>query len=166
MFAHTPFDLDLLHHWAWWVAPLIGLSAAGLMLRLAWTYLGRHNPASPPAPEPSELSQDPFDQGSAAERRASIRRGGKLVNVLISDAEGAADPFHGLVLDRSLNGLRLEVDRPVKADTVLSVRTAAASPPMPWIQVQVRRCHFRDGSWELGCQFVRTPPYSHLLLFG
>jgi hypothetical protein len=166
MFAHTPFDLDLLHHWAWWLAPFIGLSSAGLMLLLARSYLGRHNAAAPPPPEPSNLSLDPFDQGSAAERRASIRRRGKLVNVLISDAEGRASPFQGSVLDRSLNGLRLEVDRPVEISTVLSVRVAEISPAMPWVQVQVRRCDFHDGRWELGCQFVRTPPYSHLLLFG
>jgi hypothetical protein len=166
MFAHTSFDLEFLHHWAWWAAPLVGLSSAGMMLLLTRTHLWRRNPAVPPPPEASEPSLDPFEQGSTGERRTSIRRAGKTIRVLISDAAGTANPFNGLVCDRSLNGLRLEVDQPVEVNTLLSVRPMEASISIPWIQVEVRRCYFRDGSWELGCQFIRTPPYSHLLLFG
>ena len=49
---------------------------------------------------------------------------------------------------------------------IVSVRTTDADPSTPWILVEVKRCSGRDGRWELGCQFVRTPPYSQLLLFG
>ena len=41
-----------------------------------------------------------------------------------------------------------------------------ASEQVPWIEIEVRTCRLVEDSWELGCQFVKTPQWSILLLFG
>ena len=35
-----------------------------------------------------------------------------------------------------------------------------------WIEVQVRNCRQQENTWELGCAFVRSPPWEVLLTFG
>jgi hypothetical protein len=34
------------------------------------------------------------------------------------------------------------------------------------VQLEVKNCRLVGSEYELGCQFVRTPPWSVLLLFG
>ena len=99
-------------------------------------------------------------------RRSSVRRLGKTIKILVSDANAQAAPIHGWVCDRSMGGLCLAVPRAVEMNMILSVRTADAEASTPWIQVEVKRCSAQEGHWELGCQFVRTPSWNVLLLFG
>ncbi len=49
---------------------------------------------------------------------------------------------------------------------MLSVRAANSSRGTPWIQIEVRSCRETGEDWELGCQFVKTPSWNVLLLFG
>jgi hypothetical protein len=86
--------------------------------------------------------------------------------ILVSDADAAAEPCPGLVWNCSMGGLRLAVPRALEENTILSVRAADADGNRPWIQVEVKWCRARKDGWEVGCQFVRTPPYCELLLFG
>jgi hypothetical protein len=85
---------------------------------------------------------------------------------LISDANALIEPYPAMVCDRSLGGICLEVTQAVDENTILSVRAMHADASTPWIQVEVKRCSAKKDHWELGCRFVRTPPYSQLLLFG
>jgi len=166
MLAYFPLDLEP-SHWGTWTVPVVGLSCAGLMLIMARMVWRAQNQAPPtPAANESTPHQDAFESNRNGERRATIRRGGKIITVLISDADATAEPFTGRVRDRSIGGLRIESSRPVEINTILSVRTADDSGSTSWVQVEVKRCRPREGKWELGCQFVRTPPYSQLLLFG
>jgi PilZ domain len=165
MLAQLPVSLDL-QHWQTWAAPLVGLASAGLMLVAARIVFRRRQGVPPIIKQGPATVQDPFELGSNTERRSSVRRIGKTIKVLISDATAQATPFQGWVCDRSMGGLCLAVPRQVETNMILSVRTVDADPGTPWVQVEVKRCSPRDGRWELGCQFVRTPPYSQLLLFG
>ena len=36
----------------------------------------------------------------------------------------------------------------------------------PWVDVEVRMCRALKDGYELGCQFVKTPNWSILLMFG
>ena len=65
-----------------------------------------------------------------------------------------------------MGGLCLAVPQAVEVNMILSVRTAEPEAKCPWIQVEVKRCSKREDYWELGCQFVRTPSWNVLLLFG
>ena len=75
-------------------------------------------------------------------------------------------PHSGWVLDRSTGGMRLEVEREFAVGAFLKVRprTTAAAPP--WTDVVVRSCAPEAGGWQLGLQFVKTPSYNVLMLFG
>jgi hypothetical protein len=166
MLAHSDLGLGVLP-WESWTAPTIGLTSAALMLILALSFLRQRQPA-PPRPAAKEGGHGaPFENGSFKERRGAARWRGKITRVLISDAAGTAEPFPGLVYDRSLTGLRISVPHAVEKNRILSVRAVEGETSSDWIQVEVKRCRVRkDGCWELGCQFVRTPPYNQLLLFG
>jgi hypothetical protein len=163
---HLPY----VHYW------LPALTALGLGLPVYWfAQRSSRRPAEPPK-EP-ELTvkveaapdKDPFATGGASEQRKACRRKGNPIEILIAPEQGPARPERGYVLDRSVSGLRLMMARDVPPGTVLTVRPASASPMIPWVQVEVRNCtpsHTQPGEFDLGVQFVKSPPYPVLLLFG
>jgi hypothetical protein len=157
-----------------WTIPIAGIVVAGLAFATGTLVLGRRK--SPPrlAPSPPAglaASQeapnvDPFLQGGANERRNSYRREGTSVEVLICDAEVKTTPVPGLVVDRSLGGVGIRAPSSFAVGTILSLRPCNAPSVAPWVQVEVKSCRQYEETWDLGCQFLRTPPYSVLLLFG
>ncbi|MCS6852929.1 MAG: PilZ domain-containing protein [Gemmataceae bacterium] len=142
------------------VAPAIGVGAAIVVFLLLQGFVALRQRArrraapgpilSPAATEPP----DPYAHGSVVERRASLRRSGNAVAVLISDAEATAKPYSGWVVDRSMGGLCLSVQESVAPGTILSVRAANAPSTVPWVQVEVRNCRQAGLDWEIGCRFV------------
>ena len=100
------------------------------------------------------------------DQRRALRRSGNPLPVLISDADGVAPATEGTVVDRSADGMRLEVNTAANVGTVLSVRPARATPSIPWVQVEVRSCRPSSRGYELGCRFVRPAPSNVLWLFG
>jgi hypothetical protein len=171
--AHVPaffaFDLDPTALGAWGV-PAIGLVATGLAFAVGFAVLnrrtGRANRAATPGPAQPPANADPFVQGSNSERRSALRRVGNLVAISVTDADGQSSPVDGWVADRSVGGLCLRLDAPVGVGTLLKVRPRDASSVIPWTQVEVKSCRQEGSGWEIGCQFLRTPPWSVLLLFG
>jgi hypothetical protein len=109
---------------------------------------------------------DPFDHGSTTERRVALRRQGNPIEVLVSDAEATLEPVRGWVRDRSMGGLCLLVSEEVVPGTILSVKPRKGPPGMSWLQAEVRSCKQDQDGYELGCQFVRQPPWAVMLLFG
>ncbi len=162
VFGSLPLNLNA------WVIPVAGLTATALLFltgrMLLSRFVGRKAP--PPQVEEQQPEHDPFAQGSTTERRSSVRRGGKLVEILISNAEGRTEPINGWVEDRSVGGLGLNVLQAFEIGTILSVRPQQHASSTPWTQVEVRRCAKDGKSWKIGCKFVRTPPWSILLMFG
>jgi hypothetical protein len=125
------------------------------------------NPRPEPGDEPPDQEEDVALHGGVMDRRRALRRGGNPVIVLISDAEGKAEPAQGWVLDRSTGGLCLGIDGEIPAGAIISVRAANAPPTIPWVQLEVRNCRaVGKGEYELGCKFLKTPPWNVLLLFG
>jgi hypothetical protein len=158
------FDFRTMH-WQTWIVPLAGLLCVGLTLVAGHVFLRLRRLT--PQDQESQSCADPFDNGSARERRISARRAGKTVKVLISNSTAQGEPEEGVVVNRSLGGLCLELRREIPEDSVLSVRPALVSSDAPWVQVQVKHCKPRnDGAWEIGCQFVRTPSWAVLLTFS
>jgi hypothetical protein len=124
----------------------------------------RFPPFLPPQPESRPL--DPFTQGSLHERRSAPRRAGNPVTVLVSAAGSSAEPARALILDRSVTGIRLALDQPIGPDTVLRLCPASTLGEVPCVEARVMHCRHVNARWEAGCQFVRTPSWSTLLLFG
>jgi hypothetical protein len=150
--------------WETWAIPLAGLASAGATLLVSRAYqLARKRKTTP---KETDVTPDAFQVDGARDKRQSFRRGGKQTKVLVSDSAAGSEPVVGLVLDRSVSGLGLLLEKPVPENTILSVRTTDAPEATPWVQIQVRRCQAKDERWEVGCVFVRTPPWSILLHFG
>jgi hypothetical protein len=112
-----------------------------------------------PIPDP-EAERAP---GTAKNRSRSRRRG----NCVRSRARLDGDEIPGWVVDRSQGGLRLQLPYGAAIDEVLEIRAVGAPEETPWVEVRVRHCRqLRPTHWALGCEFVRTPPWGVLLLFG
>jgi hypothetical protein len=149
------------------MAASFGIMSAGLVAVVSVLIRRKRNTCPlPPLEKDNTPKPDPFDYGSASERRAAVRRGGKPTKVYISYADSPDELFLGWVVDRSMTGLGLLVSQEVEEESLLMVRTVHAPKESPWVQVTVMRCTPHEENWELGCQFVRTPPYSVLLLFN
>jgi hypothetical protein len=121
--------------------------------------------AAPPEAKPAS-EFDPFVQGSASEQRGAHRRTGNPVEVHIRLPKAEQPQLHGYVMDRSTGGLCLRVDQPVQPGTMLHVRPVNAPPITPWVEIEVKSSRQTQDGWELGCQFLRTPPWALLLMFG
>jgi hypothetical protein len=152
-----------------WAAPAIGVASAGLTFAFgAAVFARRRRPAVLPTPDPAAgaASPDPFLQGSKSERRSAHRRQGTCVEALVKEGDDTAHALPCWVVDRSVGGLGLRMETAVTAGAVLRVRPRDALPVIPWTEVEVKSCRQQGDSWEVGCKFVRTPPWSVLLLFG
>jgi hypothetical protein len=122
----------------------------------------KSRPHKPPPPRPPADEDDE----SFANRRGSVRREGSPVQVVMTSASLRGGQGSGYVLDRSTGGLRVAVKSEIPAGTALHVRAANAPESVPWVTVQVRSCRNAGPHYELGCEFVQTPPWNVLLLFG
>jgi hypothetical protein len=158
--------------WLTWDLVAVGALFAGTVLALGLVLLGRRSHARPSAElvvKPgSQLppGYDPFLFGSTHEKRSSPRREGNPIAVHVTSADGRAQPVTALVLNRSIGGLRLFLDNEVAVGKFLSVRPSDAPRTTPWVQVEVRYCREVAHHFEVGCQFLRTPSWGVLVLFG
>ena len=152
-------NVPIIDHVNGWVIA-IGVGGAILGVIFVTTFITRK-----PARKPN-LPPDPYAMGTTLEQRGTHRRKGNPIGVQITDADAKGEPFHGVVTNRSAGGLGLEVDRPIEVNTTVSIRVVKAPVTVPWIQVLVRSCRQHENGWLLGCQFVKPPPWSIMLLFG
>lgn len=150
----------------YWLPLAIGVGIGLTFLVVARAVFSRRGHALPPPPT-KHAEYDPFAQGSPTEQRKSFRRTGNPVDVHYALADNKKQTNLGWVFDRSVGGLGLVTAEPFAAGTVLAVRPVRSGEATPWVEVTVRSSRPADaGGFELGCQFVKTPPWSVLLLFG
>ena len=116
------------------------------------------------APPPARRSADPFDYGAAWDLRGAPRRLGRQVKVHLEDAGGRV--CDAWVEDRSVGGLGLSVRRELEPGQLLRIRPAHVSATTPWVEIEVRNCRPVEDRFHVGCQFVRTPPWDVMLLYG
>jgi hypothetical protein len=120
----------------------------------------------PPVKTPKQEPGDPFVHGSPTEQRKAFRREGNPVEVLIVQIASGAVQGEGFVIDRCVGGLGLFVEQPLEVGKHLNVRPTNAPPITPWVEIIVKSCRASNPGYEVGCQFVRTPPWAILLMFG
>jgi hypothetical protein len=146
---------------------LAGLLSATVALAVGRTVLGRRRPEGPPeVKEKPERERDPFVEGSACERRMSLRRSGKMVRVFLTDLEAQNKPLEAWVVDRSMGGLCLTTYDLFHVGDRLKVMVENAPPGTPWVEIEVKSVRPEDDRFELGCQFAKPPAWAILLLFG
>jgi hypothetical protein len=103
------------------------------------------------------------------DQRIANRRQGNPVEVFVATPDTKEAPVTASVRDRSLGGLRLSLFQELPVDTVLAVRPVGAADLVPWVDIVVRSCKVSTempGQFEIGCEYVKAPPYSIQLLFG
>ena len=79
-----------------------------------------------------------------------------------------SNPSIGSVIDRSVGGMRLALFYEVDVGTVLSIKPLRCDDIVPWVELEVRSCRpsvEMPGHFDVGCQYVKSPPYSIQLLF-
>jgi hypothetical protein len=159
---HSLFNLPYSHYWL----PLL-LAAAVVGVPVYFVARTRRAVVLPEVVV--EPPKDPFTEGSTGEQRTAFRRGGNPVEVLLTEDGDTENIRRGYVLDRSIGGLRLMVPYKLAPGSAFVVRPANASPMIPWVKVEVRSCvesKIQGGDFDVGCRFVKAPPYPILLLFG
>jgi PilZ domain len=113
-----------------------------------------------------QLSDDPLVDGSTSEQRLSFRRKGNPVEVQIVDTSTQTPPVMGYVTNRSVGGLCLEMQNSVELLAELKIRPTNAPHIAPWVNVVVRNCRKTEHGYDIGCQFVKIPPWPILMMFG
>lgn len=150
----------------YWLPIAVAVVAAAPLL--VWLLRSQRTMVATPAGTASSgaAPPDPEVAGASSEQRRSFRRGGNTISILFMRPGQKDNPLHASLVDRSLGGLCLLTHEAVPVGTVLSVRPANADQIVPWIEVEVCVCRPGEDSFEVGCRFVKTPPYSILLLYG
>jgi hypothetical protein len=105
---------------------------------------------------------------NASEDRAAGTLRRSPVPVLVTDAAAVEAPVPGYVVNRSTDGMVVEMEEEGQVDpgTQLKVRPTGADQMVPWVLVEVNRRQKLKSCWQLDCRYVRTPPYSVRMLFG
>jgi hypothetical protein len=150
-----------------WLIPAVGVAVACFAFVAGKLLLAPRRAAPPPAPAPppGPAPEDVFLHGSTRERRAAPRRRGNSVEVFFAP-NPSQEPLPAWVVDRSVGGLCLTLEQPVKQGEVWHVRPRKAPDSTPWTAVEVRSCKPDEGTWEVGCRFLQTPQWNVMLLFG
>jgi hypothetical protein len=151
-----------------WVIPVVGVLVASLAF-----LMGRRWALPRPVPEVEQPADDTRSMLTTAKLKANLpdrrsaprRKEGNRVEVYLTD-ETKAEPLFGWVIDRSLGGLCLNVEKPLDQGTILNVRPRKAPKTAPWIAVEIRSCRADGSEWEVGCRFLKQPQWNDLLLFG
>jgi hypothetical protein len=155
-------------YWDIWL-PLAAGMVAGLVSVIAVrSFCGRRpEPAAEPPPTQGPTSTaDPFIDGSPMEQRRALRRAGHPIRVVLKAPHDKDPSWDAWVLERSIGGLGLLVESEFPQGTILKVFPVSVSQSAPWVDIEVKSCRPGEDGYELGCQFVKTPPWSVLLLFG
>ena len=153
-FLHLPYAY-------FWLPVVAFVVVAGALY-----WLSRSAPVfaeAPPAAEPLVA------KNKAKDLRGTTRRQGNTVEVHIAAAGAKKDPGIGSVLDRSMGGMRLALYHEVEVGAVVAIRPIHVNEMVPWVDVEIRSCKLSSempGQFEVGCQYVKSPPYSIQLLFG
>ncbi|MBY0524861.1 MAG: hypothetical protein K2R98_15760 [Gemmataceae bacterium] len=115
-----------------------------------------------PTPRSSVSPRRTREEPIPARRRASP------VGVFLRGAQSQPEPFLARVVDRSINGLSIELDEKpgVPLGAVLTVRPCSAAEEFPWVEVRMQEIRHHKGTWELECPFVHVPPWSVRMFFG
>jgi hypothetical protein len=121
------------------------------------------------APAAPEAKVEAVDAEKTGDQRSALRRQGNPVEIYVATPDAKDNPVIGIVLDRSLGGVRLILYTEVDVGTTIAIRPIQCETIVPWVDVEVRSCRPSveiPGRFEVGCQYVKSPPYSIQLLFG
>jgi hypothetical protein len=127
-----------------------GLGAAMLVILMGVVFL-RQRQTRPSAKTPSLSSDDSWD---GIDRREHERRSSIVPAVEIASPESSAIVTTGVIVDKSLGGLGLEVEEEIPEGARFRLRLRDAGPDADWALLEVRYARPKGNVWRIGCQFV------------
>jgi hypothetical protein len=154
-----------------WAIPAIGVLVSSLAFLVGRRWLVAHPaPKADKAVEEAPVSlltmTSTLAKPSRQDRRSAPRRkAGNRVEVYLTKDQKET-PVLGWVVDRSVGGLRLNVEGPLSEGAILNIRPRKAPQTAPWLAIEVRSCRPEGCAWEVGCRFLKPPQWNDLLLFG
>ena len=150
-----------------WTIPLIGLLVASLAFLMGRRWFVARPASKPekPVEDVSPLLSTAKMKKSEPDRRTAPRRKGNRVEVHLTD-DSKQSPILGWVVDRSMGGLCLIVEKPLAEGANFNVRPRTAPKTAPWTAIEIRSCRPDGTDWEVGCRFLKPPQWNDLLLFG
>ncbi len=142
-----------------WTIPLVALVAAGAGLFLGRYVWRRGTPAVAAAATDTVGIEAPpeHDEAYWQEKRSSPRFKVRAMRALLAESPDHADQAEGVLLNHSLGGLGLSVDRQIPAGKNLYVCLCESEEDNLWRRVEVRYCRPERGRWTLGCKFLDAP---------
>ena len=150
-----------------WLPGLVFIAVVG-----GFYWLMRPTPQLAPGPNANVQTTELATAAVAPkpkDQRNMHRRQGNPIQVHVAPPDDKNDPGVGSVLDRSMGGMRLALFNEVAVGTVISIHPVHADAIVPWVDLEVRSCKpstEMPDQFEVGCQYVKSPPYSIQLLYG
>ena len=151
-----------------WTIPAIGFLVTSLAFLVGrrWLVPRPRRQTEPSADDvASEYLSSRVPQSQPDRRSCPRRKGGNRVEVYLADDAKTSQVF-GWVIDRSMGGLCLNVEKPLSTGTILNVRPRNAPKTAPWLPIEIRSCRADGNEWEVGCRFLKPPQWNDLMLFG
>jgi hypothetical protein len=102
---------------------------------------------------------------TAPERRKSVRRWGKPVEVKIL-APLVTGLLRGVIINRSAGGIAVLVDDEYAEGVNLTVRAVQAPQYVPGVEVEVRTCRKAGKNFVIGCKYSEEAPWNAIAWFG
>jgi len=91
------------------------------------------------------------------ERRAWPRFERRVRVLLMPDDCALEEPYGAWIVNASRTGVRLSIRKEDIAEgTILRIRKPLGTVGRPWVSVKVKNFSRKDGTVELGCEFVQS----------
>lgn len=153
--------LTLAQNHIWAPGLIVALLAGGI----CWMFFRSPKLAAEPVIASVQATVAP----KTKDQRGTFRRCGNPIEVHVVTADDREHPSVGSLLDRSMGGMRLALFHEIDIGSVISIKPLNANEMVPWVDLEIKSCRpsvEMPGKFDIGCQYVKTPPYSIQLLFG
>ena len=143
----------------------VGLVVFLLALGIGWWFSREKKQAPAKDVTPSQDPEIEFLRGITLDRRTSPRRKGNSVEIQLV-IPPSTQPIQGWIIDRSIGGLRVLLDREVPSGLIVQVRPGTNHTKLPWVDTTVKSCRLEGTYFDVGLQFVQTPNLNVMMQFG
>lgn len=117
------------------------------------------------SPEDFTSTESGNPMGRGAERRRDFRNYSSPVRIEVAfpRLKRRAD---GWAVDHSAGGLALHLESRPRLWEVVEVCPCTVPGLKVWVRALITNCRMEADAWRAGCQFLDTPPWGVLRLFG
>lgn len=156
-----------------WTGIVAGVTAAALIVFTALIWIRQEPDETEDDPSARILNRDAparapgtVAQPKARDRRTAARRDGRPVPVQIMEEDEVTEIGVGHMMDRSHTGICFVTHFPIVSGKKVNIRPHQTGGKHAYLLVEVKHCHHVGAVWEVGCKFVKQPPWSLMMDLG